>query len=38
MLNYLHGYVKKEATTATAGAPETGADFDAVAMRAQVAF
>jgi phosphate-selective porin OprO/OprP len=38
MLNYLHGYVKKEATTATAGSPETGADFDEVGMRAQVNF
>jgi hypothetical protein len=41
MFDWLHGTVKKEATTATtspAPAPQTGANFDAVAMRAQVAF
>ncbi|HXQ50253.1 MAG TPA: porin [Stellaceae bacterium] len=36
MFDWLHGTVKKQAATPIA--PQTGANFDAVAMRAQVAF
>jgi hypothetical protein len=41
MLNYVHGEFDKSNSTAVAGAPlgtQIGTNFDALAMRAQVAF